>query len=190
MASTASHAYVESGSITLFAAVIFDGQTALDGYVLSFGTQPDFDVITYADGKFTDLGWSSANATTQLAVAQPGDYFSSQTVDAPGALPSFFDNPNLSKDFYVAGVIHTSQLLPQEAANGQATALRYGWAHMVIDGDNQVSIVNSAVAFNEPGIVVGTLTAVPEPSTFALTSLGLAALITTLCRQRKNQHPS
>jgi hypothetical protein len=52
----------------------------------------------------------------------------------------------------------------------------FGWAHFKTDSAGQLQLLDSAMAFREGGIVVGTLQAVPEPSSAALMALGLICL--------------
>ncbi len=49
-------------------------------------------------------------------------------------------------------------------------------AHFQAQADGTLKLLDSAMAFREGGIVVGTLQAVPEPSTCALMGLGLFAV--------------
>ena len=46
----------------------------------------------------------------------------------------------------------------------------------MIQGNGVASVMGSAIAYNEPGIIVGTTQVVPEPSSFALSMLGLIGL--------------
>lgn len=74
----------------------------------------------------------------------------------------------VGQEFYLGGRTRTAYI------NGYFDT--FGWAHFKVDATGQLKLLDSAVAFNEGGIIVGTLQAVPEPSTWALMGLGLAAL--------------
>lgn len=65
---------------------------------------------------------------------------------------------------------------------GPSDVAGYGWGHFqVIDG--VPTLVGSAMAFNEAGIIVGTMQAVPEPGTMAMLAVGLAA-VSVVSRRR------
>lgn len=50
----------------------------------------------------------------------------------------------------------------------------FGWAHIQVDKLGALHLLDSAMAFREAGIVVGSLQAVPEPSSLAIVLTGLA----------------
>lgn len=50
----------------------------------------------------------------------------------------------------------------------------FGWAHIQVDALGALHLLDSAMAFREAGIVVGSLQAVPEPSSLAIVLTGLA----------------
>jgi len=51
----------------------------------------------------------------------------------------------------------------------------YGWV-LLRNGVSGVELLGNATAYNEAGIVIGTLTAIPEPTVVALCMAGLAGL--------------
>lgn len=66
----------------------------------------------------------------------------------------------------------------------------FGWAHFKVDIWGQVNMVESAMAYGEQGIVIGQMTAVPEPATWASLLLGLSAMGALSHRKNKttSQH--
>ncbi|YCM43160.1 PEP-CTERM sorting domain-containing protein [Verrucomicrobiaceae bacterium 227] len=51
----------------------------------------------------------------------------------------------------------------------------FGWVELANDGNGILSVASSATAFEEEGIIVGTLTAIPEPASAML--LGLCSIV-------------
>jgi hypothetical protein len=78
--------------------------------------------------------------------------------------------------FWLAAKVREGNL-----ANGPWSSL--GWAQLRFDTDGQLRLLNSHIAYNVPQLTVG---AVPEPGTWALLSIGLAAVagVTRLRRSR------
>jgi hypothetical protein len=52
----------------------------------------------------------------------------------------------------------------------------FGWAHIRSFYDGTFTLMDSAMAYRESGIVVGTLQAIPEPGTWAMMGLGVVGL--------------
>lgn len=82
---------------------------------------------------------------------------------------------NVGEDFYL-GVRTGSASDPGYDWHSPEGYTSFGWAHFREGSDGLLYIVDSAMAFREGGIVVGTMQAVPEPATWASLIAGLVAL--------------
>lgn len=92
-------------------------------------------------------------------------------------------------DFYL-GAATSSATDPGFSWANLSNRTSFGWAHFRADSSGKLTLVDSAMAFREPGIVVGTLSAVPEPSTWALMALGLASLAVRRQAHRQPRQPA
>ncbi len=79
-----------------------------------------------------------------------------------GPIDPVIDVPN----FYLGFFLQTGS----DFENGT-----FGWAEFANDGTGVLSVASSATAFDEQGIIVGTQTAIPEPSTSMI--LGLCSFL-------------
>lgn len=81
----------------------------------------------------------------------------------PRESPFAFDTPQDSQGgalgFYLGFFLQTGEGFE----NGT-----FGWVEFENDGTGVLSVASSATAFNEGGIIVGTTTAIPEPSSLIL----------------------
>jgi hypothetical protein len=59
----------------------------------------------------------------------------------------------------------------------------FGWVKLNYDGSS-LTYIDSAMAYNETGILVGANTAVPEPATYALLFGGAVLALAVLRRKR------
>lgn len=78
---------------------------------------------------------------------------------------------SVGQDFYLAVWLQE----PQD---------RYGWAHLKLTSSSTLTLLGSAIEDTGSGIIVGTTTVVPEPSSFCLTAL---ASILLLLRSRSRR---
>ena len=181
--SLSAHAVVESGH-----------WYATQGPNGAYGTNLSISVDQTVSGDYTGsfFNYDSLQGTltfvtlnvdegSVLAVARPGnvannDFFAGTRWAGP---------VQVGQDFYLAAA--TSSLSdPGVTWSNYNTRTSFGWAHFRTDSTGKLTIVDSAMAFREPGIIVGTLvTAVPEPSTWAFMSLGLLGI--GLARRRLAQ---
>ena len=98
----------------------------------------------------------------------------------------------VGKDFYL-GAATSSSTDPGFSWGNLTDRTSFGWAHFKADSTGKLTLLASAMAFREPaGIVVGTLTSpVPEPGTWALMGMGLAALASLRrCRHGQAERPA
>ena len=100
------------------------------------------------------------------------DAVSAETAD-PFAIIYFSDiefysaRLDLNQPFYLGFQLGSTEYFPNYA--------QYGWVELLYDGDS-INYVSSATERTGLGIYVGTGTAVPEPSTIGLLSVGVLGL--------------
>jgi hypothetical protein len=108
--------------------------------------------------------WASLAGQMQPIVTDP---------TAPTGPNSFLQ---VGKDFYLGAATIAFADPEFNWATLNTTRTSFGWAHFQAQADGTLKLLDSAMAFREPGIVVGTLQAVPEPGTWALMGLGLVGV--------------
>lgn len=122
---------------------------------------------------------------SELFLVKPGDLLSNHT--AGTLLPSLlaFDAPPVSvgQDFYLGA--GTRSYTDPGYSSGSDTWTSFGWSHLRVNQQGRLEILDSAMAFREGGIVVGTLH-VPEPSTWAMAGVGMALLAGRLRKTRRS----
>lgn len=158
------------------------------------GTLPDFNLTITLDqtigGDYTSSFWKydaqagtlrfvtlNADEGSVLFLVKPGEVVSQAMVNAPG-IHSLGDSSAavlVGKDFYL-GAATSSLSDPGVTWSNYQQRTSFGWAHFQAQADGSLKILDSAMAFREAGIVVGTLQAVPEPGTWMLMGLGLVGL--------------
>jgi hypothetical protein len=171
LCATAAKAYVTPGAVTLDK---LEPSSAPANYDLHFGSRPAAIFLDYHDGQFTH--WSqTADGNALIVLAHPGDLVTSATIQDASAWRAFYNNPAIGTDFYIAGMTQTglSDVGEPSAGNGNPLVTRFGWAHIGLNPAGTFTVLDSAMAYGERGIVVGTTQAIPEPSTLAMMLLGL-----------------
>ena len=114
---------------------------------------------------------------------EPNDVFSAATIangdfpfltgESPGSLGEL--EVTVGESFFLG--VNTGNL---DSPNGPRED--FGWGEFVFDFNGELRVVDSAVAYDQGGIVVGTSQSVPEPSSAAVLFLIVAGA--TCCRRR------
>lgn len=120
---------------------------------------------------------------SQIFLVQSGEVFTAASIATMPASAAMMTPTQVGEDFYL-GVRTGSQSDPGFVW-GPEGYTTFGWAHFREGSDGKLYIVDSAMAFREGGIVVGTMQAVPEPATWASLIAGLAALGGIARQQRR-----
>lgn len=190
---------ISKGLLAMAALTIASQASALveSGHWGLMTQSTDFDVFVdqTPDGNYTGVFMNLNNGVlsgetlnvdegADIFVVQAGDELTNAFFDS-GTAPfimgvSLADIPAVTwavgDDFYL-GTRTRSYSDPGFTYEGSFFTV-FGWAHFKVNGQGQVQMVDSAMAFGESGIVAGTLqvAAVPEPSAWALFALGLTGL--------------
>jgi hypothetical protein len=177
-ASTAQ-AYVTQGDTTLD----FVGPTPIGAnYEMHVGTRPASIMFNYDANHQLRFVATTADAETLMVVAHAGDVITESTLLSSSVWgntwfsSAYGNHPVTGTDFYVAGmfdevVVGAGQ--PTPPGGSSLSFRRFGWTHLVADASGTLTVADSAMAYGELGIIVGTTQAVPEPSSLALMLLGL-----------------
>lgn len=179
--ASAAHAVVISDTKVLLAPTTEHGAN----YAITAIQSPDhpdpttlwFSKVDSANkSTLTPITWN-VDQEADYYLAQAGSVVSAQTLASGQFTPLFTLDRAYSidvsrpGDFYLA-VATTGPGLPPGAAFAERNV--WGWVHLRNDASG-LSVLGSAMAYGEGGIIVGTTTPVPEPGTAALMLLGLAA---------------
>lgn len=187
--TTSAQAVVESGHWTSYFADRPDDnfsvgvdQTIAGDYTGLF--------MRYEAGRLTGIT-HNVDEGADLFLVQAGTEFSQASIAAgahtfvEGVSRQFGDFSSavalpVGTDFYLATRTRTgSDPGFSYTPEGMRVFTVFGWAHFVVDAQGAPRIVDSAMAFQEGGIVVGSLQAIPaipEPATGWLMGLGLGAV--------------
>jgi hypothetical protein len=136
----------------------------------------EYDSATLRSGEIT------LDEQSDWFLVRPGDVFSAATINA-GQFPVIFNaNPVQANEvevglgqFYLG--VRTGVGFEGNAVNlGPPRRDAYGWVHLrPIDG--VLTMIENVMSYNSRGIVVGTTTVVPEPSTLAILVFGLGLIV-------------
>lgn len=185
--STQAHALVEAGhwqaSFSNGAFSVAVDQTPDGNYTgvfMNYTTKGVLSGITY-----------NVDEGADIFVVQPGTVFSNASIasqqlpfiEGPSSYPGTYPKATVivGQDFYLGARTRSTGdpgfYDAVAAGTLQDFFTTFGWAHFQVDtATGTLKLIDSAMAFREGGIVVGTLQTVPEPSTMAMTGLGLLGL--------------
>lgn len=111
-----------------------------------------------------------------LFVTRPGQVINDDALiklPAQDALSFSSNVAHVGTDFYLAAA--TEKFSDPGFQFNDTHWTVFGWAHLKADANGKLQLIDSAMSFNEGGIVTGTL-AVPEASTWSMMGLGLFGL--------------
>lgn len=186
LASTAlyamsSHAVVEAGhwSVTNIATPSSNGGNVAITLDQTIAGDYTGTILNYAPASGT-LSFVTLNVDegSELFLAQAGSSFSNATAATPAFVSLFSTSTTPIKvgtDFYLAGRTR-SMTDPGFSWSQTDFYSSFGWAHVKVDAQGKLQILDSAMAFREGGIVIGTTQAIPEPGTYALMGIGLVGM--------------
>ncbi|MBA4110849.1 MAG: hypothetical protein C0487_14790 [Leptothrix sp. (in: Bacteria)] len=172
LTATQAHALVEAGH---WAPSPFTGSVG-DNFSVSVDQTAEGDFtgvfMNYVDGKLNGVT-VNADEGAVMYVVKAGDVF---TQASSASAANVFSNPPITvgTDFYLAA--KTRSYTDPGFSYDDSFYSSFGWAHFKVDASGLPQLIDSAMAFREGGIIVGTLQAVPEPSTWAMMGVGLLAL--------------
>lgn len=173
LTATQAHALVEGGH---WIPSPYTGSFGGDNFSVSVDQTPEGDYtgvfMHYAAGVLTGVGMN-ADEGARLYVVKAGDVFTNAS-SASAAAVGRVTPLNVGTDFYLAA--KTRSYTDPGFSYDDSFYSSFGWAHFKVDASGLPQLIDSAMAFREGGIIVGTLQAVPEPSTWAMMGVGLLAL--------------
>lgn len=189
LAALPAHALVESGhwSVSPDPYGVFPDPGAI--YIAVDQTpQGDYTgTVLQHDAVANTLTYVTSNVDegSQLFLVQAGDVFTHASIAALPTSAGLGGRITVGEDFYL-GVRTGSASDPGFEWGSPEGYTSFGWAHLREGADGKLFIVDSAMAFREGGIVVGTMQAVPEPAAWASLVAGLTTL-GGLARRRAQQ---
>lgn len=195
-AAASANAVVVSGTQILLS----QGSTGISNYAITAIQEPDRMDTTTMWFNATTNGQSTVLQPVSWNVDQEADYylvqqgaaFTKESIASGQFKPLFtLDHPyslEVPKDaiFYL-GVTTTQTRWPGDGTSTGGGFRRnvFGWAS-IQNGPDGLKLLDSAMTYNgEGGIIIGTTTAVPESTTWALMLLGLSGLAAATGKQRK-----
>lgn len=195
--SLPANAVVESGHWSVFESYTSSPQDPMEHNVVVDQTvDGDYTgTILRYDPAANTLTYISHNTDegSQLFLVRAGDVLTHATLaavpysDWKGSFSlghvSWGQNTVVGEDFYL-GVRTGSASDPGYRDDSPEGYTSFGWAHFREGADGRLFIVDSAMAFRESGIVVGTMQAVPEPAAWASMLAGLVGL-SVVARRRQ-----
>ena len=164
-------------------------------FVLQVLQRPEFDG-TSVDGEVTVSGptatlllnASALDEGSDWYVTNPGDLFTRDSIDAgqfnflpiqiESAIPGGSLDVEVGESFFLG--VNTGRSddffsgFGDPVVSFDAIRQHFGWGEFLINQNGELQILDSAVAYDLGGIVIGTSTAIPEPSSGLLMLAGTA----------------
>ncbi|MES2089946.1 MAG: PEP-CTERM sorting domain-containing protein [Pseudomonadota bacterium] len=183
-----AHAVVESGHWNVH--TVADPQSTALSLVVAIDQTPGGDetgtVFNYDPALGTlQFVTMTVDEGSHLFLTHPGQVLTDQTLLSTPP-ESFRSGPvTVGQDFYLGG--RTYKFTDPEFSWQNPVYTVFGWAHLKADANGQLQVIDSAMAFREGGIIVGTTQAVPEPATVSMMGLGLVSLVALRRRRQPTQ---
>lgn len=139
--------------------------------------------FTFQQGVITGITYNTDEGS-DLFVVTPGATFTNTNVDA-GAFPYLMGSSKYSLGMRTQAVqVGTDFWLGARTRSYMDPGYNwlqpdprffdsFGWAHIQVDDQGGLHLLDSAMAFREAGIIVGSLQPVPEPSSLIIALVGL-----------------
>lgn len=171
--SLSAHAVVETGhwTVTNDLTIFGNANTAIAiDQTLSGDTTGSFFQYSATTGTLTYVT-NNTDEGSELTVTRLGN-----VIDRTSFRTGWSGAVQVGRDFYLAAATSSIQD-PGTSWSNYKDRTTFGWAHFRTNADGKLFIVDSAMAFREPGIIVGTLTTpVPEPASWLGMGLGFIGL--------------
>ncbi len=183
-ASLAAQAAVYTGNILLSPNPGLGAEYALTVFQDPQATNPTTILFNYTDAKLifvnsnidegSDWYHITASAVFLHHTIANGDF----TVFIKSDFSGFTTNPIDAPTGRLFLGVNTGIGFSDTGPNRQF----YGWVALESDGDT-LSLVESAITYDQPGIVTGTPTTIPEPSSTLFIYAGVCAVV--ICSKRR-----
>ena len=184
---------------TVFGQIVEDTNIRVSSnpgsFVLQVLQRPEFDG-TSVDGEVTVSGptatlllnASALDEGSDWYVTNPGDLFTRDSIDAgqfnflpiqsQSAIPGGSLDVEVGESFFLGVNTGSSEDFGSgygdSVVSFDAIRQHFGWGEFLINQNGELQILDSAVAYDLGGIVIGTSTAIPEPSSGLLMLAGTA----------------
>jgi len=161
-------------------------------FVLTVLQSPEFDTTSVL-GEVTVSGPTATLLFNSIAldegsdwfVTNPGDLFTRDSIDAgqfnflpiqyESAIPGGSLDVEVGESFFLGVNTGSSDdFFSGDSVPFDVIRQHFGWGEFLINQNGELQILDSAVAYDLGGIVIGTSTAIPEPSSGLLMLAGIA----------------
>ena len=133
-------------------------------------------IFTSTGASSYEYGGSFLDEGASVFLVQANDTFSEDNI-----LGGSFVELNIGTVYNLPPVFFLGIRTPALGVGFSSFSPAYGWAEVQNPGTSNLALADHAVAYDSQGIIVNTLTAVPEPST---SILGLIAMLGLVSQRR------